>query len=74
MNQQPDHLAILVGSKGACSCDRGCGFNANSAEPLALPRMDFGAPQITPTYDEGPGLSLPRMSFGAKVAQHSRDS
>ncbi len=73
MNQQPDHLAILTAEKGACSCDRGCGINANSGQPLTLPMMDFRPPQIAPTYSDGPGLSLPQMSFGAKVPQHSGD-
>jgi hypothetical protein len=28
-NYRPDHLAVLIGQKGACSVDDGCGINVN---------------------------------------------
>jgi hypothetical protein len=34
-NYRPDHLAILLGSKGACSIKDGCGVLINETEPTA---------------------------------------
>ncbi len=34
-NYRPDHLAILVDSKGACSIDDGCGVNVNANNELS---------------------------------------
>ena len=31
-NYRPDHLALLVGQKGACSAQDGCGFNVNQQD------------------------------------------
>ncbi len=60
VNHNPDHLAILTSEKGACSCDRGCGINANSepANILPLPIWDWDTKDSTPNDSNGPGLSL----------------
>lgn len=40
-NYHPDHLAVLVDEKGACSIDDGCGVNRNSShESLHIPDSD----------------------------------
>jgi hypothetical protein len=33
-NHRPDHLALLPGGRGACSCDDGCGIRVNSDESI----------------------------------------
>lgn len=37
-NYRPDHMAILVGQRGACSNDDGCGINVRNEESISLLR------------------------------------
>ena len=40
-NYRPDHLALLLGEKGACSASDGCGFNVNADnEPDLVDAVD----------------------------------
>lgn len=50
-NYQPDHLAVLVGVKGACSLEDGCGVMVNQSLPTLVDSPRPGGPTVPTSAD-----------------------